>query len=370
MNDIRLLVDGKKAFPELVDLIREAKESIIINMFIWRDDDIGNILASELLCAAERGVKIGITKDRYGISCECSEEGRRSFFHTDPTLYEQLMISGLTLLYNRDLFGHIPKKRENEHRILMEQHPNIRIHADENRYDHSKFYIFDKKILVFGGINIEDKENGHDRQGRYYHDYMVRLDGEDIVDSFLCKRKNPVINKDGIFAFNIKEPKRVFEIEQRYLDLINGAEKELSILMAYFSPEPAFIKAIADAAKRGVKVRIVIPHSANFTDDTNKMTLKILHKECSDICFYLSPKMLHAKLLMSEKMISVGSSNINKKAFRQLDELNLFVPNDDSAFAKDARTSVEDTINESEYVSDMSMLKNNSIFAMAERIIM
>ena len=50
--------------------------------------------------------------------------------------------------------------------------------------------------------------------------------------------------------------------------------------------------------------------------------------------------MLHTKLVMNEKTISFGSTNITKKAFNQLNELNLFVPNDDSDFAKAMRESI------------------------------
>ena len=51
-----------------------------------------------------------------------------------------------------------------------------------------------------------------------------------------------------------------------------------------------------------------------------------LLKKCKGgLSVYLSPKMVHTKLVMNEKMISLGSCNINKKAFKQLDELNLFI---------------------------------------------
>ena len=68
-----LLVDGKNAFPEIIRCIRKAHESIFINMFIWRNDTIGCTLAHELLAAADRGVKVTISKDRYGVICETCE---------------------------------------------------------------------------------------------------------------------------------------------------------------------------------------------------------------------------------------------------------------------------------------------------------
>ena len=43
--DFTLLVDGKNAFPEILSCIESAQKSLVINMFIWRDDAIGNRLA-------------------------------------------------------------------------------------------------------------------------------------------------------------------------------------------------------------------------------------------------------------------------------------------------------------------------------------
>ena len=83
-NKISLLIGGKQAFPVILQEIRNCRESIYICMFVWREDRIGKQIARELLLAADRGVKIVIDKDRYGILCECSEENRNSLFHKDP----------------------------------------------------------------------------------------------------------------------------------------------------------------------------------------------------------------------------------------------------------------------------------------------
>ena len=59
-QDFKLLVDGKQAFPSIIKEIENASKSIFINMFIWRDDVIGNKIVQACLNAANRGVKITI----------------------------------------------------------------------------------------------------------------------------------------------------------------------------------------------------------------------------------------------------------------------------------------------------------------------
>ena len=68
-----LLVDGKQAFPEILRCIDGARRSLVINMFIWRDDAIGNTVAEAVLRAADRGVSVFISVDRYGVVLEKAE---------------------------------------------------------------------------------------------------------------------------------------------------------------------------------------------------------------------------------------------------------------------------------------------------------
>lgn len=371
-ENLRLLVDGQEAFSEIIRCVRSAVDHIHINMFIWRDDAIGNRLAEELLRAADRGVRVVIVKDRYGIICEYCEETQRSFFHKRPTLTEKIKIKALEAIYNRDLLRNPPLAAESALYRSFTAHPNIQILSDRYRYDHSKFYIFDNAVLILGGINVEDKENGRDRLGRVYRDYMVEIRDKALVERFLYRRAHPEPDRaDDMFGVNLKVPRRSFEIEERYLDLIGRADRQLTIMMAYFSPEKRFLEAIRAAVDRGTAVRILAPARANFTDDTNKRTLKRLAgREGTGPALFLSDKMVHAKLLMSEKEISLGSCNITKKAFRQLNELNLFVPNDDSAFAGAVRESVEATIREARPVTGRAMLKHHGMLALLERILM
>ncbi len=363
---LKLLIDGAAAFSEIRALIREATHSIAIHMFIWRDDEIGRLLAGELLEAAERGVRIQIVKDRYGVICESCEESRASFFHGSLSLRERISVFSLTLFYNRDqLFqkGKRPGKRLME---SLRAHPNVSV-TDENRYDHSKYWIFDGRILLLGGINIEDKENGADRQGRVYRDYMVELRGEEAVRIFTGR--NP--DEKGMFARNQKRPARRFELEERMLSLIEGAEQSLTILMAYFTPMPRFLAAIRRALARGVKVRILVPGRANFTDASNKDTLtRLLSWQEAGLSLYLSDKMVHAKLLMSEKLLTVGSCNITKKAFGQLDELNFFWANNGDAFSCAVRASVEETIRSAVPVTSREELRHSRLFAALEEVLM
>ena len=361
-----LLVDGKNAFPWIISCIRRAKKSIYINMFIWRNDCIGNLIAEEVLAAAERGVHVHISKDRYGIICESCEETRKSFFHRRPVLKEKISISALHFLYARN--GKAPFEAAVDDGGLLGKilsHPNITVEANENKYDHSKFYVFDDKTVILGGVNIEDKENSVDYFGRSYRDYMIIFDDPQLVDEFLTCRKE--CKSSLHFGMNIKKPLAHSGMQKAYLDLITSSKEFLTIVMAYFSPLPDFEKAILEAAERNVKVKIIIPRKANFQDNLNKYTVhRLLKKSGGRIEVYTYPQMLHAKLLMNESKISLGSCNITKKAFNQLDELNTFLPNDSSSCALQIRNSVEESLNVSDRIDES--VKYNLLAAKTESL--
>ena len=128
MNTIQnstLLVDGVAAFDEILRCIDAAHSSILINMFIWRDDTIGNRLAHAVLRAADRGVHVTISVDRVGMILEMCEESEHSFFHTNPRIFERFKIKLLQWVYptNRST-----RKAENICSGLLAQllsHPNI-----------------------------------------------------------------------------------------------------------------------------------------------------------------------------------------------------------------------------------------------------
>lgn len=371
LNSISLLTDGKEAFPEILKCIDNAEKSIEINMFIWRGDNIGKTIAQAVLDAAARGVKVFISVDRYGFVLEKCEESTHSFFHEKPTLTETVKINTLKFLYPTLADKNAPKA---DHQLLFDKlisHPNIVISKDVFKADHSKYYIFDEKILILGGINIEDKENGQDISGRRYRDYMVKISSAETVKKFRLKlEKN--IDSDSELRFTVNNkiisPVR-FEAEEMLLSIINGAQKELIIVMAYFSLLPNFIKAIHKAWKRGVEITIIIPEHANFQDDLNRKTVKKLMKICQNgLNLYFFKGMVHAKLLCNKKTLTMGSTNITKKAFNQLAELNITLNRTDAVFFKDIEESIQKTISESIKIASAKDIKFNLTMTLLESL--
>jgi cardiolipin synthase len=372
MNTIEksmLLVDGATAFEEILHCVDTAKNSILINMFIWREDTIGIRLANAVLRAAERGVRVKISVDRVGMILERSEEHGRSFFHRDPQIAEWLKIATLRICYPKNC-GKTEKTCACEG--LLEKllsHPNVTIEKNRKKNDHSKYYIFDEKILIFGGINVEDKECGADCAGRVYQDYMLKLESAACVRTFIDKLDRNLNTADGYcFRMNNKtiSPPQ-FEMKNSFLSIINAAQHELVIVMAYFAPIPAIMDAIVDAWKRGVRIRILIPEQANFQNNSNRKTVSTLMKRCqNDIQVVLSPKMVHTKLISSERSTMLGSCNITNLAFTLLGELDIEIKNEYAPLIAQIKESVAENFALSKEICDYHRIRYSPLMAWLE----
>lgn len=367
---LSLLETGRKAFPQIVSEIRSARQEIIVHMFIWREDRIGIWIAEELLEAANRGVSIVIEKDRYGLLLEYAEESQRSFCHS-PTLFERMEIDVLGFAVNGKLRRNRLDTERSELYRKLNGHRNVRMKDDLKTTDHSKYYIFDRRIMILGGINIEDKEYYCDLKGRTYFDYMIRVDGPEYVSRFLEKRDIPTRRSD-MFMMNVREPVRCFEMKDSFLKLIDSTERELVIMMAYFAPEKEIMSAISRILKKGASVRILISDSSNFMNDTNRLTAARLlaGKRDGKLSVYMTDHMLHAKLMMNEKRIIAGSCNINQKSFNKLGELCIASDNDDSPFAGQVRESVEKIFSSSTRIVSSADIDYDRFMAAAEMLIM
>ena len=365
----KLLVDGAMAFEEILNCINTSQNSVLINMFIWREDAIGIRLANAVLSAADRGVRVTISVDRVGMVLERCEEQGRSFFHRNPDLIERFKIAFLKLSYPQN-FG--KAKKHSDCPGLLEKilsHPNITIERERKKNDHSKYYVIDDQILILGGINVEDKECGADCSGRVYQDYMLKLEGRDYVQTFFDKLRHNRDTADGYrFRLNNKTlPEPLFEMKDSFLSIINNAKRELVIVMAYFAPLPPIIDAIIAAWKRGVKIRILTPENPNFQKNSNRKTLSTLMKRCSnDIEVVFSPKMVHTKLVYSENVIMFGSCNITNLAFKQLGELDIEFNNLDTPLTTHIKESVEENFSISHTISDYRQIKYSPFVAWLE----
>ena len=355
-NQLKLLVDGDEAFKNILHHIKTAKKSVYANVFIWRDDKIGNIIAKALLRAAERGVQVTISKDRLGSVFEKGEENKQSFFHKgfDTRLLFQEKIVLLSYHTLRKSIRSIQKTNPLVQTLL--EHKNIHIDKKHIKKDHSKYFIFDDNIIITGGVNIEDRQVFPDITGKLWNDYMIELKGKLFV-KLLQKRLQGKINQNTNSWFDfVANSKHHFELKQAILALLSSAKKEIKIIMAYLG-DPDITKKLIEMSNTGIDITLLAPQKANIQNDLNYKIMKHLLTK-SDIKICLSKYMIHAKMIFIDDAITlVGSANLNKQTMKQLCELNILVKGKNLPFTQDVRQSITKHLQNSTLITDPSILQ-------------
>lgn len=366
-----LLINGDQSFERILTRIREAKSSIYINMFIWRDDAIGNEMARTVLAAADRGVQITIVKDLVGSIFEKGEECRQSLFHKEFNLgiaLQQLVVSRLYFRHVSHLDG---RQKPNPLAEKIMGHPHVNFRASL-RNDHSKFYIFDDEILIAGGVNIEDKEVSLDYLSRKWCDYMIEIIDPAIVDYFVRKLNNPGLPSEYPeieFIFNINT-RNIYQVKTALLQLLDEARERVDIEMAYWG-DPDVTGKIIECINRGLQVTLLTSRESNLQDSLNHRVLdKISRAALKPFDIYLTSRVVHSKLVcVDDRVLFFGSANYNKKGMLDLSELNILLA-DDAAVIDTWKSWRERHIREEcTHYAGKTTVRYNKLLALAESII-
>jgi len=201
LSELELLVDGKAAFDKILEAIDSARSSVVVQTYIWKDDNIGRLMAARLKAAASRGVQVTVHKDLLGTVFELGDmlKGRPSPVFTKAGLrgYENIAV-------NTDVFTDT---------------------------DHSKYFIVDKRLVVFGGMNIGDEYH------TLWHDYMVLIRSNRWTEAFEYKvmQGSPWPNPSPfVLAVNDRS---TTEIRTAIIEMIDNAGESVIIEHAYFSDD-------------------------------------------------------------------------------------------------------------------------------------
>lgn len=337
-NRVELLNSGAQYFPALLADIEAAQVEIYLESYIFANDDIGNEVTNALCRAAARGVLVNVTVDGFG--------GRN--FSAD--FLPRLTAAGVRAMLYRPEIGRFHFRRHRLRRL------------------HRKLVVIDARIAFVGGINIVDDNNAPEEMCPRY-DYAVRLEGPtlkqvhhavrrmwEIVSWVNFKRRfrvkvpsTPCCIESGthMAAFLIRDNIRHRnDILQAYITAINAAQDEILIANAYFLPGVRFGRAIYAAAKRGVRITVLLQGKTDHP--LLRFATQTLYSaafENNIRIFEYEKSFMHAKVAVIDgEWATVGSSNIDPFSLLLAKEANLVVR--DREFAGQLRRSIRASIEE------------------------
>lgn len=332
-----LLAGGEAAFERILTRIGQARRSIMVRAFEWRDDDTGRSVARALLAAADRGVAITIWKDRIGGYYEHLEATKQSFFHKRINLHARVQLWFLMTFYGR--WGSLAQSPSELATALL-AHPNVSF-VSEKRFDHAKLYQFDDEAVILGGMGIGDDFRDVNV------DFMVEISGGDAAERLAARYEGrapfDAARPFDYLLHSFRGQARTGEsLSAQRLELIAGVRERLTIAMAYLGdPEPT--EALIAAVKRGVKVTLLTAARANVGADINLLTCsQILQRTGNppNLRLVLHPTMVHAKVLVGDgEWVDLGSTNFTRLSHGGYEEVDVFCR--DRMFARRVEQAIE-----------------------------
>jgi cardiolipin synthase len=331
-NKLQLLMNGSAYFPALEQAFDAAQSEIYLETYIFADDETGRRIAAALVRAAGRGVSVHVLVDGFG---------SKGIFEQTRKLLSAANIEVL-------IFG--PKTSP------------LTLRRNRLRRLHRKLVVVDTRVAFVGGINIiDDMHTPRHTPPRY--DYAVRIEGP-LIASVLDQtahlwhrvawaslrrsaQRHPAVsaavrgNQRAALALRDNVRHRS-DIEDAYLGAIAEARLEIIIANAYFFPGARFRHALRGAARRGVRVMLLLQGRVEYM--LLHYATRALYGSLLDAgveIYEYHKSFLHAKVaVIDQRWATVGSSNIDPFSLMLAREANVVV--DDAKFSQELRGSLHD----------------------------
>ena len=312
-NSVKLLVNGKRFFPAMLEAIHEARHTITLETYIWESGEVSDRFIEALSERARAGVKVHVLGDGRGLK------------HLEHKDRQRLRDAGVELL----IYG-----RERWYQIK----PNI------NHRTHRKVLIIDGRIGFTGGMCIADKWDGDAETDEVWRETQARLEGPVVrqmqavfTTNWLQTTSHLLFGPDyfpeareaggGARAqcYQSGPNESPEHVRISYLVAIAAARESIQIANAYFVPDDLAVEMLLAARARGVRIEIIVPgvNDSRFGRAASRSRWgKLL---AAGVEFHLYQRaMLHTKVMTVDGVFTtVGSTNFDNRSFGINDEINV-----------------------------------------------
>lgn len=313
-NRVDALLNGDQIFPAMLAAIRGAQKTINFETYIYWSGKIGKDFADAFAERARAGVKVHVLIDWVGSS------------KMDDAYLDEMKQAGVEV----EKFH--PLRWYNVARV--------------NNRTHRKLLVVDGRIGFTGGVGIAPQWTGDAEDPEHWRDSHFRIEGPAVaqmqavlIDNWI-KTTGRVLDGPDYFpqlaavghdhaqVFSSSPEGGSESMRLMYLLALTAAGKSIDLSISYFVPDEQSRQTLIDAAKRGVKVRIIVPGKYMDVDLVRRSSRSMwgdLLKAGVEIYEY-QPTMFHCKVMIIDGlMVSVGSTNFDERSFRMNDEANLNV---------------------------------------------
>ena len=321
-NSVTLLMSGQEKFDDMFCAIRQARSSVHLEYFNFRNDSIASLLFDLLAEKAKEGVEVRALFDGFG----------------NDSNNQPLLKKHIKAIRKRgiEIYEFDPIRFPWINHVLHR--------------DHRKIVVIDGQIAYTGGMNVADYYIKGTPQVGEWRDMHCRIDGDEVntLQAIFLRIWNKTARQNvhgakyfrgirgGYYFHDLKpdtcctaghkmvgiinrEPRTSNKIiRQFYINAINDAKDSIKLVNPYLTLTGKLKRALKRAVKRGVKVEVMVSAKSDIplTPDCVFYNVHKLMKHGVDVYIY-EPGFHHTKIIMVDGMFcTVGSANLNSRSLR------------------------------------------------------
>ncbi len=312
-NRVRVLRNGGRTFPAMLSAIAAATSTIDLSSYIYWPGEVASAFTEALAERARAGIEVNVVLDGWGSAklgpagvCALEETGANITFFRPPSWHT--------------------------------------VHKLNNRM-HRRLLIVDGRIAFAGGVGIADVWTGDAEDPEHWRETHIAIEGPAVLDIFGGFHENwteatkAILGPDhypkaegfddGIDVQVMRSaPKAGGTVALHLFNAAIAASQErLWLTTAFLAPGEALVRLLADAAARGVDVRL-LTNGPNIDKEVVRQVGQSCYGPLMSAgirIFEYQPTMLHSKVLIADGWANVGSSNLDQRSLGLDDEMNIAV---------------------------------------------
>jgi cardiolipin synthase len=322
-NKVTLLADGEATYAAMFDALEKAQDHINLESYIIEDDEIGRKFADLLLRKQATGVQVNLSYDSVG-----------SMF-TPAVFFQRLRDGGIRVVEFNPIN---PMEARGEWRLTQR--------------NHRKMLLADGKVAIIGGINISKvyssslfRRKKSESTPIHWRDTDVQIEGPAVAELqklFLetwRQQEGPTLPTRNYFPDLAESGDALVRVVGStpgetnripfvmYVSALVFAERSIHLTSSYFVPDDQLLKALADAAARGVDVKIILPGTSDSPWPLYAQRHHYAALLRAGVLLYEhETSLLHAKTAVIDQVWStVGSTNLDFLSLLNNDEVNAVI---------------------------------------------
>lgn len=296
---------GEEKFEALKEQLLQAEKFIFLEYFILAEGYMWDSIYEILKAKVKEGVEVRVMYD-----------GMNELYNLPNDFKERLQTEGIRC------------------RVFSKVYPIISTHY--NNRDHRKIVVIDGHIAFTGGVNIADEYINRKERFGHWKDAAIMLQGEavksftvmflkmwDITEKLenmsLYLQDTPALQLESngfVMPYAANPFGKERTAERIYIDILNHAQQYVHIMTPYLVPSYEMMQALIYAAKRGVDVKIILPHIPD-----KKYAFALAHSYYKKLIrsgvklYEYTPGFVHSKVFVSDNIQAVvGAINLDYRS--------------------------------------------------------